>query len=924
MERKLLDASKAGQTTEVIGFIRQGVNCNFRNDNIEQGTLGRTAVMEACIGGHMETVLALIAAGADVNLKDKNGDTALIHAAAYGHTQITIALIAASANVNIKNNNGNSALMAAAATGRAEAAVALMRAGADVNVKDNQGWTAMNWSCFYCAPHTCAILWLREFEEFKLPCEVMLEHCSGFSSVGAWLMMTCCFPRCILSPVVRPDLTCIYICPCIFTLGVSCLCVPCMLDVRSRQNSTSIFSELPVPEVFSELNSSLEETEQELGLSQALASTYMTLLDDLEIFRDQVKVRELDARIAVAKAEMNTNLVSRLWQERQLLSTATKERNAAITVTVLSQRLESLIDECKNYYKQLTESNALDGKARERCTKTIEYVKSIPFILNDREQLAVVLRPRQTRHNDGIEFPPNVKRIEWTDISLSKKDCILGQGSFGRVIRAQWMKEGISHDVAVKVLTESFTGNKKTYELAMESALKEAAVANTLVADMMNKDAVVLVHGVAVGALPLDLTNIFRLPSGEAGIGVVMRLETGGSLFDLLYPNRVHKVRAKLPLREKLHILLGLISGLQELHGLGYVHGDIKPQNVLLSDSTNPKVRLSDIGLTELRTKIATCSTTSCSTSSIATETEELALSVALLTTDMAKVTRIYCAPEMLTNPSDQGGPGTRAEPSRKTDIYAFALLCWEIFAEEKPYNDASINEIMLARMVHSDTRPDMSKLPASTPDQINNMIRSSWDKDRSKRPSATEWWSTLDFCHNIELKKTFDIYISHAWTQKPLISQVHFFLSQKGFRVWYDLNELGYDLKKSVRFGIQSSTVVLACVSKIYEECPSCMFELKEIRRLFPDKPVVGLLSERMMGGAWRPGDDFKALLRTTDNTFCDISDGATPPGPANDPRWADPDNDPPENLIEALSKSLDPLMKILVGTGCAPSYLC
>jgi len=266
---------------------------------------------------------------------------------------------------------------------------------------------------------------------------------------------------------------------------------------------------------------------------------------------------------------------------------------------------------------------------------------------------------------------------------------------------------------------------------------------------------------------------------------------------------------------------------------------------------------------------------------------------------------------------------GTVAQSSRKGDIYAFGILCWELFAEEKPYDVDGLNDIVHARMVHSDIRPDVGKLPTSTPIIVRGLIEASWQRDRGRRPSATEWWSGLDFCLNIALSKKFDIFLSHPWVDKPLISHVHHLLSQKGFRVWYDVDEMGWDLRKSMRDGIQTSTVVLVCVNSTYEARPNCMFELRETRRLCADKPVVGLLTERMWGGTWVPGDEIKTLLRTADSMFCDISNGAQPPGPANDPRWADPDIDPPEDLIEALSRSLEPLVKILRDAGCEPSFV-
>ena len=70
-----------------------------------------TALIGAVIKGHMETVQALLAAGADVNAKDNDGDFALMFAARNGHTETVQILLAAGAEVNAKNNNGDIALM---------------------------------------------------------------------------------------------------------------------------------------------------------------------------------------------------------------------------------------------------------------------------------------------------------------------------------------------------------------------------------------------------------------------------------------------------------------------------------------------------------------------------------------------------------------------------------------------------------------------------------------------------------------------------------------------------------------------------------------------------------------------------------------------------------------------------------------------
>jgi ankyrin repeat protein len=74
---------------------------------------GKGDLMDAARTGNAEAVKALLAAGADVNAKDADGNTALMAAAKKGRTppETVKALLAAGADINAKNNKGETALM---------------------------------------------------------------------------------------------------------------------------------------------------------------------------------------------------------------------------------------------------------------------------------------------------------------------------------------------------------------------------------------------------------------------------------------------------------------------------------------------------------------------------------------------------------------------------------------------------------------------------------------------------------------------------------------------------------------------------------------------------------------------------------------------------------------------------------------------
>ena len=136
----------------------------------------------------------------------------------------------------------------------------------------------------------------------------------------------------------------------------------------------------------------------------------------------------------------------------------------------------------------------------------------------------------------------------------------------------------------------------------------------------------------------------------------------------------------------KLQLAIQMAESIQQLHHAGWIHGDIKPSNFLVSemhrvnsqlnaksrmvdnDSTEPVIFLNDlayaqqIGLTTQFGKIS-----------------QLNKSTNIKDTNMAKIsgTPAYLAPECW-----HGQP-----ISIQSDLYAFGISLFELFAEKKPYS---------------------------------------------------------------------------------------------------------------------------------------------------------------------------------------------------------------------------------------------
>lgn len=92
----------------------------------------------------MDAIRQHITAGSDLNLKEPSmGSTPLISAAVFGKTEAALALIEAGADVNLQNNEGSTALTSAAFLCHTEIVKALLDAGADKNIMTNAGSTAL-------------------------------------------------------------------------------------------------------------------------------------------------------------------------------------------------------------------------------------------------------------------------------------------------------------------------------------------------------------------------------------------------------------------------------------------------------------------------------------------------------------------------------------------------------------------------------------------------------------------------------------------------------------------------------------------------------------------------------------------------------------------------------------------------------------
>jgi len=156
-------------------------------------------------------------------------------------------------------------------------------------------------------------------------------------------------------------------------------------------------------------------------------------------------------------------------------------------------------------------------------------------------------------------------------------------------------------------------------------------------------------------------------------------------------------------------LALDIALGVQYLHGESIVHRDLKGYNILISSSKRGYI--TDFGLATL-TDSGTAST--------------------VAGNDIMGTVK-WLAPELIPR------EGVKRNHNFATDIYAFALVCYELFSGKVPFENVSLSD--LQRLLDQGERPsipsdDLSRRRGLTPKMVD-IIRDSWVQDPLKRLSA-------------------------------------------------------------------------------------------------------------------------------------------------------------------------------------------
>ena len=248
----------------------------------------------------------------------------------------------------------------------------------------------------------------------------------------------------------------------------------------------------------------------------------------------------------------------------------------------------------------------------------------------------------------------------------------VGAGGMGEVYRA--VDTRLDREVALKLLPETFVRDPERLARFEREAKLLASLNHPNIAAVYGFE---LVHGVPV--------LVMEYVAGEA-------------------------LRAPVEIEEALRIAGQIAEALEAAHERGIIHRDLKPANVRITPQGKAKVL--DFGLAKALVG-ETASTHNLSQSPTMTASATQA--------GVILGTAAYMSPEQARGKT----------VDKRTDIWAFGCVLYEMLAGRSPFAAENLVDIMGA-IVRAE--PDMQALPANTPAGVRRLLRRCLQKDPAMR----------------------------------------------------------------------------------------------------------------------------------------------------------------------------------------------
>ncbi len=252
----------------------------------------------------------------------------------------------------------------------------------------------------------------------------------------------------------------------------------------------------------------------------------------------------------------------------------------------------------------------------------------------------------------------------------------LGTGGMGKVYRAYDNK--VKEEIAIKLLKPEISQNEKVIERFSNEIRLSRKITHK------------------------NVCRMHDLNEAEGTQYITMEYVPGEDLKSFL------KRVGHLPLRKAINIGRQVCEGLAEAHSLGVIHRDLKPQNIMVDKSGNPKIM--DFGIARL-------------------------LKAEGITGEGAIIgTPEYMSPEQVEG----------KETDQRSDIYSLGVVLYEMLTGKVPFEGESTFSIALKH--REETPPHPQELNPELSPELSAVILKCMAKEKEKRyQSALELIRELD-----------------------------------------------------------------------------------------------------------------------------------------------------------------------------------